>query len=347
MTPPHVAAHILMGAVRSPLPRSGALGMIAFQTSHVRVQRDAARTLATGQLQLRDSRTGETTRLDGAMLHSGSLDFRTWLRPVPAKEDGAADKLHAAMPRGGGGSLESALATSYGAATFGVDALLDTGRRELLSAVFSEVTEELGRTYARLFHGNEGVIESLARLGLALPLELRVVAELACTRAFEQALAAATQTHDFERYAHALEIARLASERGVAVDRQAAVTMLGRALERLFSGWDGAGEGSPTVGDELLASARAAESVLDLAGQLDLALDLYRAQELYWQAAIASGWTATLHGEVRERVYDVGRRLGFSPDLLKAGAGTSLDRSHTGEQPARRPIGTPLGEVAP
>ena len=139
----------------------------------------------------------------------------------------------------------------------------------------------------------------------------------------------------------------LSSERGVAVDRQAAISMLGRALEGLFGGWDGGGPGNSAVGDDLLASARAAESVLDLAGQLDLALDLYRAQELYWQAAVASGWTAALHGEVRERVYDIGRRLGFSPDLLQAGAGKLPDRSRTGAQPAHQPVGSPLGEVAP
>lgn len=313
-----MAAHLLMGTVRAPLPAGGTLGMCAYTSSRVRIQHDAARTLATGRLRLSNPRTGEVTALQGAMLHSGALEFRAWVRPEPSEGDNSDLAVHAAMPRGARESLEAALASAYGPPAFGVDALLDTGRQELLSTVFADVIGELGRTYSRLYHGNEGVIESLSRLGLALPPELRVVAELACTRAFEQAVAAATHSPDEERFAQALEIARLAGERGVAVDRQAAIGMLGRALEQLFAGWSATRTAEQPAAGELLARARAAQSVLELADELGLALDLYRAQELYWQALVAAGWTAPIDGEVRARVHEIGRRLGFSPALLSS-----------------------------
>jgi hypothetical protein len=127
------------------------------------------------------------------------------------------------------------------------------------------------------------------------------------------------------------------------VDRQAAIGMLGRALEQLFAAWNGSGTAKRVRMDELLASALAAQRVLELADELGLALDLYRAQELYWQAVVGSGWTVALDGEVRGRVHEIGRRLGFSPTLLT----TAVPAGEAGgsKPGAQDRAPHPLGEV--
>jgi alpha-amylase/alpha-mannosidase (GH57 family) len=316
---PQIAAHLLMGAVRGSLPSSGDIGLQHYDAFDVQVQASGHTALVTGRVDLRDERTGAAEAYEGAVLHGGGLEFQVRLRACRAPDElrAAAVALHGDLPHRSEAELLMAMTARFGEHTFGVEALLETGRQQLLTELFGDLVAEAGRAYAQLYGRNQRVIEELGRLGLDLPRELRVAAELTFTNGFERAVDRAHAGRGPADFARALSVIEQARERGIELDRTVAIPLLSRMLEDVFAAWGLAGPGGGAPQERLSATVMTATEVLDLATKLELTLDLHRPQELYYHRVISSGWAARLPAGDRAKVHEIGRRLGFASRLLE------------------------------
>jgi alpha-amylase/alpha-mannosidase (GH57 family) len=225
--------------------------------------------LCTGYVRLTHTRTGRRTEHVYAALHLGGLEVLGATRHADPRLDADAPALlRQAFDHGAPvTTLLRMVSAGFGPHEFGLDAALPDAAEEILQGAARALADRFTGAYEQLFADHRGKLAALAAAGYELPPELRAPAELSLARRFEAEVAAQAGSTDPAAYAGAVAIARQARSEGYRIDTPEAR----HSLERIVT--DAVEQGDTDV----------ALALLSLARDLDLPLDLDRAQEVAYE----------------------------------------------------------------
>jgi 2-hydroxychromene-2-carboxylate isomerase len=203
-------------------------------------------------------------------------------RPADVRRDAdALDILRTAFGKGAPfTTLVRMLGDGFGPAEFGLESALPDAPEQIVASAAGALTDRFASAYARLFGDHQHTLVALVRAGYQLPPELRAPGELALARQLAAAVQEQRGSVDPADYAGAIEVARQARAAGLDIDTPAVRATVSDLLARAVA----AAVGEP--GNAQLADA--ADAVLAVASELDVAVDVERPQELVYEA-LASG----------------------------------------------------------
>lgn len=293
-----VVAHYAMETVLEPPAKT--------QTSyHYRVttvdrvfDRGASTSFAAGQVATHCQSTEETRSFDYAVVHFGGHEFRCALRPSrPGARKGWPSELlgwFRSLPLG---EVLREIEVWFPGPSYGLEHVFEAEQRKILDRVTMDIRSRTYRVYERVVDENRRLIEFLNRTSLPLPPELRVAVAFVLQRRWDERMA--------EFLAGEAELDELlavgddARRWNIALDYEEASQNFGKAVAQTLSQvsrWDEAVVGR-------------AEALLDAAAALGVRVDLTVAQNALFKTWVSQheAWPAVL----RERVRELGRRLGF------------------------------------
>jgi hypothetical protein len=237
------------------------------------------------------------------------VELHCVLRPYQGEEafERARERIWAELERRSLLRLLGVVQEVLGSESYSLHHVLPSGREAISRAIFAELKERYAIQYEAMYQESRAAIAQFHEAGLPLPEELRMAAQLALAHRFDEAIAEAPEQHfDPTAYARALEIAEEAARYGsmlrLGEARRHFEAQLSRLMRRVC-----AGETDPVHGGN---PARSALSLLEIAEQLGLSLDLDPPQERLYQA-LRAGLTRN------ESVTRLALELGLSERLLR------------------------------
>ena len=281
VTPRRVAAHTALRGLVQSLPEHDETGGYSITlTDHRseargRLRLSVAHTVVTGKT------TGRARDYAVVALHIGGLDFHGIVADYPGDDafQSACEQLWEAFPTAPMVSLLQLLAELFKGESFGLEQALPEGRQEVVGAIFSDLTARFGEQYARLYRDHQRILESLTAAGYELPRDLRAAAQLTLSDQLEKELAAAADAGNggAESFAAVRDILALAAAQDYRLDVTAVQAHVNRAVTE-----------SAATAAQTLTSADVAEldGWLQLARELDVAVDLSTAQEYAYEVAL-------------------------------------------------------------
>ncbi|HEY2814486.1 MAG TPA: DUF3536 domain-containing protein [Acidimicrobiales bacterium] len=310
-----VAAHLALVSLlegREPPPALAAFDIEETLTS---ATGDGPPVVA-GQVTLVHRRTRRRTTHVYAAVRLGGLEVFGATRPADAQRDGALFARLGAVTGADARttSLLRLIAEGFGPREFGLESALPDAAEQIVHGAAVQLADRFGATYEHLYNDHRQLLDALTTAGYALPPELRAPAEFALGRRLEAEIARAVDGPETESFEAAQAIAREARHRGFHLATPNAAAMMGRtmlaAVER-------------AVDDPEPQRVDAALKIVGLTRQLDLRVDVDRAQELVL-AAVESGGSqsdalsplATALGVAAEAGSVIGRHGQSDPNLL-------------------------------
>ena len=308
VTPTRVAAHLALTSVVRPLAEVEEAGGHGVHVTDLRSEQRGRVGLATARFHVQSLATSRHHDFTAAAVHLGGLDFHGVVAETPPHANGydlALDALWDEFPTAPLARLLNLVTDLLDGDEFDLEQALPEGRREIVSAVFSELGERFREVYERLYTDNRRILEMLTAAGYELPRDLRAAAELTLSGRLEQILAGALGEAgvDDEALDEVREILTLARSQGYELD----LTALERLLTQTVSAAARAASQTLQAGD-----IDAVERWLALCGELAIDIDLSEAQEHAYDAAVRAR-TGRLNLEQRERAERLGTLLGLSP----------------------------------
>ncbi|MBA2317713.1 MAG: DUF3536 domain-containing protein [Euzebyales bacterium] len=314
VTPTRIAAHLaLVGLARPEVAATvGADGRLGFAGHHVtvrdrRLERRGRVTLGTARMTVASTATGRATDLAVAALHLGGLDFHGVVAndPGAAAFGVAADRLWQAFPAAPLarviGALEEVLPRGDQNA-FGVEQALPQGRQEIVGEIVTELTDRFREQYGRLYHDHRRVLEMLSVAGYELPDDVRLGVERALAAQLHRQLGTAA-TDDLAAFRAMEATVEQARSQGHELD----LAPVAVALTRAVTGAARTASASLSEPDVAIVQAW-----LTLSGDLGVDLDLSRAQEHAYEAAVRAK-AGRLGPAEADTVARLGAALGLSP----------------------------------
>ena len=291
-----------------------------FDRQDYRREKNAARTLAVGAVNVRSTITGE--QLDGlfVVLHLGGYDFHCAVRErLP--EDALGDLKENLFRSFGDDStrdLLQAIDASVAGESFALKDLFNDERRKIGRLLLKDALERSRDHYRRIYEESRDVMRLLMSINIPAPESLKRATEYVLTQRLEQSCA--------ELKAEALsetqfsEAASSVLREGDLLGCKVNLSGLKEALEQMVYFRL---EAYRANGDE-----RAAESAihfLRLAEQLNVDLDLWRLQNLFWELLSE---TRQKTETARALLNELGEKLNFSTQEVqkqfRAGSEPSL-----------------------
>jgi hypothetical protein len=310
-----VAAHLAMCSVLRPPPEREVEGLHRFERRMFHLRERDERSVVTARLALEHRRTLCALDVDVAMLHTGGLGFRAWVAPhLPDRLPPIESKLDLAFDADDLDALEELLQRAFDGQLFGVEDLLDHGRRPVLQWAFRSVIDSFSDAWAELYDRHEGSLRALHELGMEIPEQLRIAAQFALRTRFERAFREHMDETDPSSHRRALEVVREAEQHGLRLECPVACDH----LERLLEGRVGDLAKAFSDGDHAFAeeTARMLVELLDLAERMQLELDRRWAQVSFQEHFLDS--SGERYGpQHAAKIRELTLRLGFASSVLE------------------------------
>lgn len=277
VTPQRIAASLAISSLAGKSEEVGEIAGHAFTLSDFQPEQHGRLALATGKLVLENISTGKSWDFAIAAMYFGDVDFYCVLKEFPGEAAfrGATKELHAQFRTGSVPALLRLMQEDFGPYDFGLEHLLPEGRQRIYEVVFGRMVERFSNEYEHLYEENRRNIEMLQQAGFLLPKELRAAAEFTITRRLESELDNYERQNDTTAFREALRIAGEVAHHGYYLDR----TSVRRKFENLIL---------KTVRAALLepesAHYEAALSLLEVANELNLQVNVDHAQEIVYEA---------------------------------------------------------------
>ena len=269
-----VAGHLaLLDLLQGRAPR-GPVGAYDVELAgHLRLDRGPV-GLSAGGLTLSHLRTGRRHTLAWAALHLGGLEVVGAVRAVrPGRWSSQVKELVARFEQGRPVTdLLRALYEELGDWEFGLDAALPEAAEDLLASAARSLANRFAAAYEQLFEDHQATLSTLANAGYPLPRELRAPGELSLARRLEAEVAAQRGSLDPSDYVTAVAIAHQARAAGLTIDTPQARATVTRLLLQATR--------QAITDPHSPEGVDAAVAVLAVADELDLHVDVERAQEL-------------------------------------------------------------------
>jgi alpha-amylase/alpha-mannosidase (GH57 family) len=282
-----VVAHLALRELLEDLPAPTRVA--AFDVAvidHAHADRGAL-SLCSGHLRLTHRRTGRVTEHVYGALHLGGLEVVGASRPAdPRRDEDALGFLRQAFAKGAPvTTLVRLLGDGFGPDEFSLESALPDAGEQIVESAAAALTNRFAQAYDTLFEDHQHTLVALSRSGYQLPPELRAPGELALARRLVQEMANQQGSLDPADYATAIQVARQAKASGLVIDTPAARATVGRLLERAVA--------AAVAEPGNAGRSEAAQAALRIAAELDLHVDVSRAQELVYDALRSGGDAST------------------------------------------------------
>lgn len=277
--PDQVAAQVALTGLAGQTELSGVSGAYTFSITHSRVERHGRITLGTGAFLLEDRTTGRQFDYAVGALHFGDVDFYCAVRPDgdPERFNSGANRVWEGFANASLPQLLRLVQEEFGPAEFGLEHLLADGRRSISEMVFGRLVEQFSQAYERLYDDNRRNLELLQKAGFTLPKELLAAAEFTAARRFEIAFRTYYETGDPHDWKRAWNIGDEVARHGYRIHRSVVRQMYEDAITT--AAWNAARAPSEE-------NIRTAIELTELAGRLELELNLDCAQEALYYAMV-------------------------------------------------------------
>jgi alpha-amylase/alpha-mannosidase (GH57 family) len=279
-----------------------------FERKDYRREETGARTLAIGAVNVRSAITNE--QLDGmfVVLHLGGYDFHCVVR----EGFGAGDyeTLKESLCRGLGEdstrNLLHAIDAGVDGDIFALKDLFDDERRKIGRLLLKDALERSRDHYRRIYEESRDVMRLLASMKIPAPDSLKQAAEYVLTARLAETVAELT-VGEISDVRLGEVVAALLREAAM-IECKVDLSGLKHAIERVVHSRL---ESYRSSGDE--ARAESALRFLKLADQLEVRLDLWRLQNLFWELLNKSGSTRL----GAQLITELGDKLHFIERLIK------------------------------
>lgn len=281
-----------------------------FERRDYRRERTAARTLAIGEVDARSAITDETLEGMFVVLHLGGYDFHCAVRerlPVPEYE-ALKTKLFRSFADDSTRELLQTIDTNIEGASFALKDLFIDERRKIGRLLLKDALDRSRDHYRRIYEESREVMRLLASLKIPAPESLKRAVEYVLSRKVEQACS--------ELKSDALSESAL-SEMTASVFREAEslgcdvnLSSLKDALEQVVHS-----KLESYRNDGSCESVESALRFLKLAKRLEIDLDLWRLQNIFWEL-LASEAKRDHVGSVSMR--ELAKQLRFSDAIFDA-----------------------------
>jgi alpha-amylase/alpha-mannosidase (GH57 family) len=263
--------------------------------------------LAMGRLHVRSRLTSSEGEASFVVLHYGGLDFHCVLRQYESQEEYQAlrKKLFDTYQLGSFAEVTQLVLHEFKAEAHKLDDLFLDEQRRIIGIVLKDRFADYQRLFERLADEDEDVLAILGRLRYPIPKALLAAASVCLDGRLQEEIARLETDGDVSRI-------RLLLERGRAwgyqPEREMLRSRLGEQMQRLVD--------AIAASPDLPQVAERVSRLLDVAGPLDVHLDLWQAQNrlinAYGQLSSAGGLTPAL----REMLERLAGRLNMNPELL-------------------------------
>lgn len=221
VSPPQVAASIALTRLGGHMPEQGEEAGFRYSISSYSDRKEGRFRIGTGRTRLQAAHTGRLYDFATAAIFIGGADFYGFVRPFPGDDLFAKtiERLDAHFVAASMPSIFRMLDREFGPDAYGLEHLATDTRTDLFNRVFSDLLDTLALQYTRIYDDNRRVIEMLRRGGFEMPALLRLAAEFALARRFENAVLPQDGSLDPSDYAEALSLLKEAERNGVTVAR--------------------------------------------------------------------------------------------------------------------------------
>lgn len=318
-----IGAHLAVAVTARDAPELGRVFCYRYRLQGRRRAQSGPATLELGRVELRSELTHNALDALYSVVHLGAADFRCGLLPYPGPERHAELErdLFARFERFSFSRLIRELDRTFPGRDYTLRDLFLDERRRVAEVLLQDTIRRYEGRYREMYEDSLRLLEFLREIDSPIPGPLRVAADVTLTgRILEVTRAGAAGTVDLGRaeaaLAEAVELARrLGAHLHLAPVRHDVETIVAAQLGALVAGR------APGV------HAAELSSVLDLAARVGLHLDLWDAQNRFWD------WTGSGRvGVDRETLALLARllwldegaalaRAGFAPARVPAAAG--------------------------
>ncbi len=282
-----VAAHYAMNSLFNPYPDQGRIYCYQVQKLDYQLQHIGALTLAVGYLGLTSEVTHESEQIVFGVLHFGGWDFHCGVHPFAGRKHytDVKKQLFDSLPKGVAQVVLS-LDKAFGPQHYGLQDLFPDERRRMMGLLTQTTLNHLDQLYTQVYRNNYGVLMAFQQDNLPVPQPLLMAAQVALSHRALQALKGLEQdlsdTAADEKLGsrNFLEVDAIATE----VNHLGCTLTLGDAqtsledliLRRL---WQLLHDQEL---EQLQERVQTLIRLLTVGQQLDLSLNLNKAQELYF-----------------------------------------------------------------
>ncbi len=279
VSPRRVAAHLAINQLVDSVEREGELADYHYQIAELRQRAHGRLQLLTSRVHLENQSTGRRHEESVAALHLGGVDFYCVVRHDLELGTflAAAERLWSQLSAASLPTLLRLASQDFGPKEYGLEQLLPGGAQQVSERVLGRLLRRFSEQYAFLYADHRRTIEMLQQAGFALPPELTAAAEFTLGRQLEQEILQQRESRDPNAYARAIEIAEEAHTRGYRLDpRIASQTFDSMIYSAVHT----------AVVHPTQENVQAALDLLGLAHRLRLGVNLDRAQERAYSAAL-------------------------------------------------------------
>jgi alpha-amylase/alpha-mannosidase (GH57 family) len=285
-----------------------------FERRDHRIEKLGGRTLAFGAVDVDSNTTREVLEGMFVVLHLGGYDFHCSVRErLPSSDyEELKESLFGSFDEGSTRNLLQAIDAGFDGENFALIDLFRDERRKIGRLLLRDALDRSRAHYQRIYEESRDVMRLLASMKIPAPESLQHAARYVLTAKLEETVAELTvgEISDVRLGEVVAVVLREASMIGCKVD----LSGLKHEIERVVHSRL---ESYRSSGDE--ARAESALRFLNLADQLEVKLDLWRLQNLFWVLLNEPGEKTET---ARALIGELGHKLKFSEqmDQTKLGA---------------------------
>lgn len=280
-----------------------------FERRDHRIEKIGARTLAIGAVDVDSNTTGEVLEGMFVVLHLGGYDFHCSVRErLPSSDyQELKEKLFGSFDEGSTRDLLQAIDAGFDGENFALKDLFRDERRKIGRLLLRDALDRSRAHYQRIYEETRDVMRLLASMKIPAPDSLKQAAECVLTARLEESVAELSVGDISEvRLGEVVAaVFREASMMGCKVD----LSGLKHAFERVVHSRL---ESYRSSGND--ARAESALKFLTLADQLEVRLDLWQLQNLFWSLLNAPGERTET---ARVLIHELGAKLNFSGRMVE------------------------------
>jgi alpha-amylase/alpha-mannosidase (GH57 family) len=302
-----VLAHYAISLIfpeREALPRQYAFEL---DVRSKEVQSRGSSHLAIGRLRVRSQQTWDEAEAHFAVIHYGGLDFFTVLRRDLAYREFEVlrGRLWEAYRWGSLADVTTLVTQEFEGTVHRLDDLFVDEQRRIIGIVLEDRIEDYRRTFERLFAQDEDMLNRLGQMHYPVPRPLGAAAAASLDVQLFHAIVRLERDGD-------LGLIRSLCERGNSwgyqPDRALLANSLSEALQATISGLD------PEA--DIAALAAHAELILDAAALLQVAPDLWQAQNQLLDRSVRLADLGVMDDQLRGVFVRLANRLKINEPLL-------------------------------
>jgi hypothetical protein len=274
---PQVAAHYAVASVFEPYGERTKIACYSVERHRQRTFEAGRAKLAVGRVTVRSDITCESARLCYGMLHFGDQNFSVGVSPCEDAERYAELERDLSAPflRGDFPEAIRFIDTFFGGIAYSLKSLFLDEQRKILNLVIQENLADAEALYAQLYENHAPLMRFLIMMNVPLPKAFQAAAGIVLNGQLRKALAERPPDGN-----HIRSLIEQAEGADAALDGEALGFTLRSTIDALAADWRTRPEALPLL--------RPFNEAVDLARTLPFWIDLWNAQNVYYEVLQAA-----------------------------------------------------------